>query len=218
MSAERLPGALRDAVESDLQPVSPLRDPWSRALLVLPFALLLVAYVHFRLGMRPDSSLLGPWVLWGLTGMQVVVGMALVALALRESVPGRLLSRSELLWIVAGVVFWLLTAIWLTWLRSPTIVPPAKAGIYWRWCSFYPFLYALPPMGVALFLARRAFPLRPALVGALCGTGAGLIAEAGWRTYCSVSSPAHIADAHLVSIGVSAVVGALAGHFLLGRR
>jgi hypothetical protein len=218
LSGERLPGELRSAVGSDLLPVSPLREPWARALVVLPFAMLLVAYVHFRLGMRPDSGLLGPWVLWGLTGLQVAGGLALFGVALREAVPGRLLSRGQLLAVLGGILFWLMTAVWLTWLRSPAIVPPAKAGIYWRWCSFYPFLYALPLLVVGLLLARRAFPLRPALVGALCGAGAGLIAEAGWRTYCSVSSPAHIADAHLVSIAASAAVGALAGRVLMGRR
>ena len=72
-------------------------------------------------------------------------------------------------------------------------------------------LLALPVLAATLFLARRAFPMRPSLVGALCGLGAGLIIDGGWRTYCEVSLPGHVIGSHLLAMGALILLGAVAG-------
>lgn len=161
-------------------------------------------------GVRADSPLLGPMVLWGFSAAQGVYGLVLMAAALRESVPGRSLSRgvaSALL--LAGVAF-LLAVTLATWQTHASFVADGKAALYWRVCFTTPALIALPSLAITLLLAFRAYPTRPALVGALAGLGAGLLADGSWRTFCEVTDPAHVLSAHTASALVLACVGALA--------
>ena len=53
-------------------------------------------------------------------------------------------------------------------------------------------LAALPAVIASGVLAARAFPLRPAIAGALYGLGSGLIADAGLRLFCEYSVPTHV--------------------------
>jgi hypothetical protein len=69
-------------------------------------------------------------------------------------------------------------------------------------------LSALLPLGVSAVLVARAFPLRPALAGALYGLGSGLLADAGWRLFCHFANPAHVFGAHALAIGVVTAIGA----------
>ena len=216
MSRDTLPLALRGAVEADLRPVRPLARPARRALYLVPIAFLVLVAIYLR-GVRFDAGGLGLVVLWGLSAVQVAAGLLLLVAALREAVPGEAVSRRWLVLGLGGLVAWLGGVIWVTWLRSPTLIPAGSEGHYWRLCLSWPVLLALPLVAAALLLARRAYPLRPGLVGALCGLGAGLIADGGWRAYCEVSLPSHVLDAHLLALLATTLVGALAGA-LLGRR
>jgi hypothetical protein len=67
---------------------------------------------------------------------------------------------------------------------------------------------ALPMVGLAGALAARAFPVRPAVAGALYGLGAGLIADAGWRLFCEFGAPSHVLVAHLGAVVASMGCGA----------
>jgi hypothetical protein len=68
---------------------------------------------------------------------------------------------------------------------------------------------ALPAVALASILAARAYPLRPAVAGALLGLGAGLMADAGWRLFCHFSEPAHVLSAHLGGVLLSMCLGAV---------
>jgi hypothetical protein len=76
---------------------------------------------------------------------------------------------------------------------------------------------ALPVVALTSVLAARAYPTRPALAGAMLGLGAGLMADAGWRTFCHFSEPAHVLSAHLAAVVMSAAIGSLVS-VRLGRR
>jgi hypothetical protein len=205
-----LPDTLRLAIARDLRPVQPLARPAVRAAWLAPWGLLLLVLAAWVFGLRGDSAALGPGLTWIASTIQMLLGLAVVWAALREAVPGTTLSRR-----FAGVVFgtalvFLLGLTWLTWLASPTTIRPGMAAAIWRICVAGPLLTALPAFGVAGWLAARAFPLRPRLVGALYGLGAGLMADAGWRLFCHFSDPTHVLGAHGLAIALASAAGVLA--------
>ena len=217
MSSERPPSELRTRVEKDLRPVRPLPPPWRRALYLVPLALFLPALVHLTFGVRSNAGELGVPFLWAPSAAQWAAGLALLALALRESVPGEESSRRALHLGLGLVGLWLAAVAWGTWLRSPTLVPAELGLHYWRVCASWSAALGLPMLALGLLLAMRAFPLRPAVAGAICGLGAGLLSEAGWRTFCEVSLPLHILQAHAFGVLALTLLGALIGT-ALGRR
>lgn len=216
MSRERPPERLRGIVARDLAPVRPLSRPALRALWLVPLGAL-VWWILYRQGVRPDAGQLGALMLWGPSVLQALAGLVVLTLALREAVPGRSLDRRSLVLGGAALAAWLASVTWATWLRSPREAPPDLAGFFWRYCTGWSLVAALPLIALALFLVRRAFPTRPALAGALCGLGAGLIVDGSWRTYCSVSAPGHILESHMLGLLVATLIGALLGA-LVGRR
>ena len=86
----------------------------------------------------------------------------------------------------------------------------------WLICVFGTFASALPALFAAAWLVRRAYPLRPALAGALYGLGAGLLSDAGWRLFCHFSDPNHVFAAHTVAVLMSVAAGSTIAT-LLGR-
>jgi len=207
------PAALRDAIAHDIIPVRPLAAPHIRVLWLTPIALVLVILAPAAFSVRPDVARLG-WVLsWGASLFETLLGLAIIAAALRESVPGTLVSSRAISLIAAIATASVVTITVLTWRVSPTPLMDRGPGVVWRVCVAGTFSSALPALAVSLALVRRAFPLRPALAGALCGLGAGFLADAGWRMFCHFTDPAHVFGAHLLAIAAAGVAGAS-----LGRR
>ena len=207
MTTEQPPAELRRAIVADLVPAPPIAPPLRRALLLLPLALVLAVLPPIVFGVRRDAGALGPVLLWGLSLVQVVIGFLLLVAALREAVPGRAVPFSPGL-LVSGLAA-ALAVTWLTWSESLTVVPPGRVLFFWRICFVSPTLLGLPLVFVALWLALRAYPLRPALMGALAGLGAGLVTDAGWRTFCHVADPRHVVSAHVAAVVALSVAGTL---------
>lgn len=216
MSQAGVPRALRSVIENNLIPVRPLWRPGVRALTLVPLAAMALVAIGL-LGVRFDADRMGPVLLWGLSLLQVVAGILLLVMALRESVPGEAVSQRGIAVTFGSLVVWLTGVTWATWYQSPVPLPAGREDLYWRICVSWPVVFALPLLAGALFLVRRAYPTRPALVGALCGLGAGLVIDGGWRTYCEVSQPGHILNAHHLALAALMGLGCLAGT-LLGRH
>ena len=210
LGQEGIPRELRSAVERTLTPVRPLWRPGTRALALLPIAVVLLAAIRMS-GVRFDADRLGSLGLWGLSLLQVSAGLLVVVLAFRESVPGESLSRRGLSLVIGSVLIWLASVTLVTWIVSPVQAPVGREDLYWRICVSWPIVYALPFLAGTLFLVRRAYPMKAGLIGALCGLGAGLIIDGGWRTYCEVSLPEHVVGSHLVALGAVTALGAIAG-------
>jgi hypothetical protein len=212
-----VPAGLKDEVRRTLRPVRRLPAPWLRALLLLPVGALLLVAVPRVWSLRMDASVVGPWRLWAGSALQILVGLALIASALRESIPGRLSApRTLASWAALGLGFMLLlTAV--TFGASPTHAPPRLEWAYFRTCVTRSFGLGLLPLGVAGLLLRRGLVARPMAAGALAGLGAGLLADSSWRLFCEVSDPAHVLTAHAGAILGVGAAGALAGHLLLRR-
>jgi len=206
-----LPAGLRAEMEGSLGPVRPLASPWRRVLLPGIAGLLLLAAVPVVYGVRFDASEVGPLRLWGGSLVQIAVGLVLVARALAESIPGRLVGARRLVG-TGGLGLAVMVALTgLTFLASPTHVPPPPYGArYFQVCATRSLLLGLVPLLLGLLLLARGLLLRPVAVGALLGLGAGLLADASWRLYCEVSDPAHVLTAHLLAVAGNAAAGALA--------
>ena len=201
-----IPADLRSRIEGDFYAVRPLLPPWRRTLFLLPFAMLALVAAPAWFDVRIDAARLGWTSGWGLSFVQVAIGLALTMAALREAIPGREWPVGALAaWLVAPLV--LVTAVtWISWAASPITL----RGGWWSIglvCFGGSAATALPAVAMAGILATRAFPVRPVITGALFGLGAGVMADAGWRMFCHFSEPAHVMPAHLGAVIASAMMG-----------
>jgi hypothetical protein len=214
-TAAPMPINLRERLAADYQPVRVLRPPLVRALSVAPVALIALFAAPVAFNVRSDAQSLG-WIgVWGISFAQTVVGFAVVAAALREAIPGREWSRSAMLmWLLVPVAA-VVAITFVSWYTSPVLLRRQWweiAGV----CFAGSAATALPIVALSSILASRAYPTRPAIAGLLLGLGAGLIADAGWRTFCHFSEPAHVLSAHLAAVVMPALTGSLVS-IRLGR-
>jgi hypothetical protein len=195
VSSSSLPASLREAVSEDLTPVKPLRPWWMRTIyaLVVSAGGLAVVIAFLGLSLRSDMDQLPIWLIWGCTAVQLVVGVVLIGMALRESVPGNCApAGTASLAVTTGVVMQVLVGI-ATWMHSPG-VPLLKGqgfgiGIG---CSSHDAALALPALAMTLWLVFRALPLRPSVAGLLGGAGAAVTADAVNHFVCPMSDLRHV--------------------------
>ena len=200
---------LRAAIAKDLRPARPLLPPSLRALLLAPLALATVIAVPSLYFFRPDFAELGVVRAWGLSIAEVVIGLTVVALALRESIPGRALSKGTVATAILGGIATPMLVYLITSERFDIGVPP-RAQLYVSYICFRTSLgAAVPALLAATVLVARAFPLRPGVAGLLYGLGCGVIADAGLRLYCEFTMPSHVIAAHGGAVVAAMIVGPL---------
>jgi hypothetical protein len=202
------PEGLRNRIKNDLRPTRPLRSPYVRALALIPIAVAIVLAVPGLHFFRPDIRAIGFVRAWGFSFGQALAGLVIVAVALRESIPGRGLSRGAIAaTIAAGLAmpFILLAATASAYDVGPAPGHALEEGIG---CFRVSAVSAIPALVAAAWLAARAFPLRPALAGALYGLGCGLVADAGLRLFCEYTVPEHVLLGHGGAILAAMVLGA----------
>jgi hypothetical protein len=206
------PDRLRSLIARDLKPAHPLHSPGVRALAIGPLAMATVVAVPLVTFFRSDMTELGVLRSWGLSFAESLAGMVIVALALRESVPGRALSRraltlSFLLGLAVPFGIMALTGKFFT--TGPSAFDLGDTVV----CFRMSFAAAVLPLLAATLLVARALPLRPGVAGALYGLGCGLVADAGLRLYCEFTVPLHFLTAHagavLASLGAGALLGSV---------
>src|SRR4029453_7279423 len=89
-----VPAALRAQLAASYGPVRPLPSPSMRMLWVVPFAALTLVAAPAVFQLRVDAIRLGWSGTWGISLAQLIVGLVVVAAALKEAVPGRGWSRT----------------------------------------------------------------------------------------------------------------------------
>lgn len=201
------PPDLRAAIAADLKPTRPLPPPSRRSLTVLPLAGAILVGIPLLHRFRIDIARLGMTRAWVLSIAQSIAGVVLVALALRESVPGREIPRRTLTFALAAG---LLIPVAILALTAQVTFLGSRPGLWWIdsvICFRVSALAAAPALLASAALAARAYPLRPAIAGALYGFGSGLIADAGLRLYCEYSVPGHVLIAHGGAILLSTLAG-----------
>jgi hypothetical protein len=190
------PDELRAAIVRDLKRIKPLRPPSVRALALVPLAAAIVFAVPALHFFRSDLGALGFVRAWGFSYAQAVAGIAIVTLALRESIPGRAVSRAALAWTIAGGLVIPAVVLILTTSRFDIGPAPGRALTEGVGCFRVSAAASVPALILAALLAAQALTLRPGVAGALYGLGCGLIADAGLRLYCEYSAPQHVVFAH----------------------
>jgi hypothetical protein len=204
------PAELRNAVARDLAPTRPLAPPSIRALAIVPIAAAIVAAVPLLNFFRPDLASAGVLRVWGLSIAQAIAGIAMIAAALRESVPGRQLSPTTVASLVVGGLA--LPAI-LPGLaaRAFDVAPGSHGAIAIGVACFRTSATAaVPAVMAAAILSARAMPLRPLVAGAIYGLGCGLIADGALRLWCEFSAPEHVLLAHTTAVVASMMLGVIA--------
>jgi hypothetical protein len=213
----RVPADLRDLIARDLRPVKPLASPLRRVASMLPLAVALLVASTLVFGLRRDAGRIGLVLTWGASIAQMLLGLALILGALRESVPGMTLPRRMIGAAFGTAAVAVLTITFLTWTTSPTRIAPGLEVWVWGVCLTGTMISALPALALAGWLAARAFPLRPRIAGALYGVGAGLLADAGWRLFCHFSNPTHVLSAHTAGVVLTGLIGVLAAAMVRPR-
>jgi hypothetical protein len=195
---------LRAVVAADLAPVRPLRAPLRRVVPVIPVALGLLLAAPLVFSFR-DLVALGWLLSWGASSGEMIVGLAIVVLALHESIPGRGRRARLHIVVVMGIAILIAAITMASWHASPVRVSEqwwTVAAI----CAACSAITALPAVVLSAVLIVNAHPVRPRLTGALGGLGAGLMADAGWRLFCHYSDPAHVV-AHGGGVAFAAIAG-----------
>jgi len=208
-TARQIPESLRQAVAGDLRPVCPLAAPWRRMLWVVPLTIAAFLLPQIIMGQRPDLDRLGILLAWLPVIVQLLLGIGLMGMALREAVPGLGISRG----MIGGLI---VTAIGLhvavnsaIWLSYPTTVE--NVWSLWWMCFRHELFIGIPFLLVVTWLAARALPVRPRTIGLLSGVGGGVIADATWRMVCPISEPSHVLSSHLAPVFVLGALGFLLG-------
>jgi hypothetical protein len=203
-----MPGSLRDRIAADLRPVRPLLPPWQRAAILAPLGIALLVGTPLWWQVRGDARDLGPLLLWGLSSLQVLTAVLLLAAALRDVVPGRALSARANAALLSGGIALAVAVTFLTWQASPSLMPAGAWARYTYLCFAFSFRDGLPVLLVFLAFAARGLLARPLLVGSLVGLAAGLMSDAGWRAFCSISEPSHVLVGHIGAVAGLAAAGA----------
>jgi len=205
-SNRELPARLRELA---VAPVRPLAPPRWRALRLLPIGLAVVSAAPLLFGIRPDAERLGWLLTWGASAAQATIGLWLIGLAFRESVPGRALSPAAVLAATALAAGCVALVSMLAFVASPLGVPAQARLTVDIACLSGTVLGAAPLVIAAGLLVARAFPLRPGLAGALYGLGAGILSDSGWRLFCHFTTASHVLVTHLGGVLLCGVLGAL---------
>jgi hypothetical protein len=208
MNPTPLPAALHAAIRADLKPVRPLAPPALRALALLPLGLVLLLAVPQFWSWQHHAAL-APSPAWALSALETLMSLVVLAAGFREAVPGRqLASRAIAALLMASVTCFLL--INLTTYRYAGV----SDALLLKWfgeCITTALSYSIPALIVPAWLVHRALPGRPALTGALCGLGVGLMADAGMRIICWDGDYLHVLVAHGGAILILVALGAISG-------
>ena len=211
------PPNLRDAIKRDLRPTRPLWSPLVRALVLIPLAVAIVLSVPGLRFFRSDMQAIGLLKAWGFSFGQALAGLLIIAAALRESIPGRGLSRTRIVATFAiglAIPFVLLAVTASAFDVGPEPGRALEEGIG---CFRVSAISSIPALIAAAFLAARALPMRPGLAGALYGLGCGLIADAGLRLFCEYTVPSHVLFGHGGAILGAMAVGAIVANVVARR-
>jgi hypothetical protein len=220
--SERVPAALEAAIKSDIRPVRRLSSPATRSLWLVPLAVITLFAASRTFSLRGDADVLGWTLTWATSAAQAALALALIALALRDAVPGRSLGAPVVLLAAIAVVAFSAVITLRTWAISPTAIRGLSPIWVGEICFTGTVVSALPLLMAAAVLARRAFTVRPWSSGALYGLGAGIGADAGWRLFCHYSDPAHVFPTHtgavLATMALGVCVAVVAQRVSAGRR
>jgi hypothetical protein len=213
MTGDLIPSALRDAVENDLQAVRPLAPAWWRTLVVATVVAVVVttALLVIKLQLRPDLGEMPMWLSWGASCLELIAGVFLVGLALREAVPGAAVPMGGAHTAIGtGVVLQMAVGI-VTWMHSPGVAMGSDWLATSVVCLKRESSMVVPIFIVTLWLVFRALPLRAPMAGMLGGCGAAVTGDAVMHLLCPMSDLRHVLVWHTGAVVCFIALGWLIG-------
>ena len=202
------------SLSSDLAPVKPVGrvEVWAYGWL-LASTFYVVAIIHLMGPVRPEAiaQLTSQMRFLG----EMLIGATAIVLltlgAFRSSVPGlsyRGISGAG----IALMSLWI--SLFLIGLEWPALEPSMSGKRHY--CVIETFLYAVPPVLLALFILRRFYPLNTTRIAATVCLAAGMLPALYMQIAC-MYIPAHILKFHVVpGLAVGALGAGLA--LLVSRR
>lgn len=182
------------------------RSPELRALALLPVGVALLVGLPEFWSYKTHLAL-APWPSWGTSIIEMLLSLVILTAAFREAVPGREFSAGALATLISisTVAFILVNST----TQSPVGIPSGLWLHWFRECIGTAVTFSIPALIAPAWLLSRALPNRPALTGALCGSGVGVMADAGLRLFCWDGDYMHVLVAHggaiLLLVGLGAV-------------
>ena len=150
-------------------------------------------------------TVLAPWPWWSLSPLETVAGLVVLTAAFREAVPGRELSGIALSALIGTVWAGFLI---INLASSVEVDVQSETVVRWIWeCIAMTATFSVPALAIPAWLVSRALPNRPALTGALCGLGVGLMSDAGLRALCWNGEHVHVLVAHGGAIAMLMALG-----------
>jgi hypothetical protein len=205
---------LEAAAKAAARPSPPLPTPRTGAALVVVAGLgVLFGFTLLR-GLRGNAASLGLGLVLVPAALNVLAGAVLVALALKEGVPGRAVSTS----IRAGAFASAFVLLALLAYGLDRATGSLGGGFGPMACYRVGLVIAVPAAGLFGWLLARAYPLRPVSAFSLGALGAGLLADATLHLTCPATSLEHTLGIHGGAVATLGLLGAIAGLFRSIRR
>ena len=211
MSFESVPESLRAVVERDCGTVQPLHPAWLRTVVAVGVLAVVLAFTLASASLRCDIDRLPMWLSWGCSALQLALGVLLIAMALREAVPGAAVPDGAIRWI-AGTAFSVQVLVGVaTAIYSPAVAVAGGEVTAGIGCLSHEALVVLPTFLVTLWLVFRALPLRAPVAGLLGGAGAAVASDAVLHLICPMSDLRHVLVWHTGAVVLFMAAGWTAG-------
>jgi hypothetical protein len=213
VNTDLMPVALRERIAGELNPVQPLHPAWQRTLVVAVAATFVLAVTLFglKLQLRSDMDMLPVWLGWGCTFLELLVGVLIIGLALREAVPGSApptgVARTA---VATGLAIQILVGV-ATWMHSPAVPMGRDWFAKGMGCLTHDSALVLPTFIISMWLVFRALPMRAPVAGLLGGMGAALTGDAITHLLCPMSDLRHVLIWHTGAIFGFMALGWVAG-------
>jgi hypothetical protein len=211
MSLESVPDTLRHAIEDDLQPVRPLHPIWRRTLVATATMAVILAFSLATASLRPDIHELPMWLSWGCSTFQLALGVLLIALAMREAVPGAGVPGGSIRIAAATALTMQILVGIATSVFSPAVPMPGRGMTAGVGCLQHESLMAMPTFVVTMWLVFRALPMRAPTAGLLGGAGAAVASDAVLHLLCPMSNLLHVLVWHTGAVILFMALGWIVG-------
>lgn len=209
---EQLPEALRARLLAEVATEKVPTRAHVRTLRVVAAVACLAAFLPLALGVRGDWQQLPLVYALGTAVLASAGAGALLAFGLSRG-PAMMGPRfgvllAALLLVPASLLVFLL--VFVRGGPSSLVVPADQSLLAMLMCDAIALAVALPPLFAALAYRRVFSSSSPALVGALLGAAAGLLAHMGVHLHCAVTDTSHIMIGHFLPAVPLALIGAWA--------
>jgi hypothetical protein len=119
-------------------------------------------------------------------------------------------------WLLGGIAAVLTTGVGVELAMSPPAEWATRlVGTNAGYCLFFIPAIAIGPLVCFIAALRQGMPSRPGLAGAAAGVASGAMAAAFYATHCPDDSPLFVATWYTLAVGITAVVGYVAGRRFL---